>query len=509
MRDSELAASIVDGDPEALAQTYDKYADLLWSYCRSLLSDGDRAAEAVADTFVIASSRLAVLPARGRFRAWLYAVARVECLRRMRAARGASVPGGAERLRQTAQLLSTGEQQQLRALLAEAFPGLDDDERDIMQMVWHGLDLSEAAVILGRSRSDAYTLFTQARDQLEAAVGVMLMGWSGYGGCDVFEETLYGRDSKLTPELRARLTKHILRCDRCTESYRRQMRPSLLMALSVGALLSGAEDARAAAGRAPAGLWEQVYQMTSAQSPESGWHKILGGRRVTFGPDGFPRQLASGRDGLGTAKVAAVGVVAVAATAAGWATHSHFTARPDASTSHASRGVAPVSPQTRAAATASASKGAHAGKPSTKTVSHHKAAHAKPQPAGSSPSALPPASTSTTTGGTTVPVSSGSTSYGSTSSGSTSSATTSTSSGSTSSGSTGSTSTGSTSSGSTSTTSSGSSGSGSTSSGSGSTSGSGGSSGGSGSTSTGSVSGTVKGVVGGVTKTVSGVVGGL
>ena len=131
MRDSELAASIVDGDPGALAKAYDKYADLLWSYCRSLLSDADRAADAVADTFLIASSRLDVLPTRGRLRAWLYAVARTECQRRMRPAKGSAAPGGAERLRHAAAELSTGEQRQLRALLTEAFAGLDGDERDI------------------------------------------------------------------------------------------------------------------------------------------------------------------------------------------------------------------------------------------------------------------------------------------------------------------------------------------------------------------------------------------
>ena len=148
MRDSELAASIVDGDPGALAEAYDKYADLLWSYCRSLLSDADCAAEAVADTFVIAASRLDVLPTFGRLRAWLYAVARSECQRRMRSAKEPGAPGGAERLRHAAVELSTGEQRQLRALLAEAFAGLDDDERDVMQMVWHGLDLAEVAAIL-------------------------------------------------------------------------------------------------------------------------------------------------------------------------------------------------------------------------------------------------------------------------------------------------------------------------------------------------------------------------
>jgi RNA polymerase sigma factor (sigma-70 family) len=409
MRDSELAASIVDGDPRALAEAYGRYADLLWSYCRSLLSDPDNAAEAVTDTFVIAASRLDVLPTFGRLRAWLYAVARNECQRRLRSPKVKGATEEGERLRRAAKVLSTGEQRQLRALLAAAFGGLDDAERDVMQMVWHGLDLAEVAAVLGVTRSDAYALFTRARDQLEASVGVLLIGWSGRGGCDEFEDMLYGRDNKLTPDLRGRLSRHIARCGVCADRYRQQMRPSLMLCLSVGALLSESADARAAASHAPAGLWEQVYQMTSQESPEARWHKILGSRRVSFGSDGFPKQLAVGRDGIiGRAplKVAAVGTVAVAATATGWATHGHSTTRTDASTG-SSPAVAAVAPDANSVAPV-ASTGAHAGAPSHKTSSGYKAAHAKPSHAtagtsspSSAPSALP------VTGSSSVPVSGG------------------------------------------------------------------------------------------------------
>ncbi|HEX6450175.1 MAG TPA: sigma-70 family RNA polymerase sigma factor [Trebonia sp.] len=405
MRDSELAASIVDGDPRALAEAYGRYADLIWSYCRAVLNDPDNAAEAVTDTFVIAASRLDVLPTFGRLRAWLYAVARNECQRRLRLSKGKAVTEEGERLRRAAKVLSTGEQRQLRALLTMAFGGLGDAERDVMQMVWHGLDLAEVAAVLGITRTDAYALFTRARDQLEASVGVLLIGWSGRGGCDEFEEMLYGRDNKLTPDLRVRLSRHIARCGVCADRYRQQMRPSLMLCLSVGALLSESADARAAASHAPAGLWEQVYQMTSQHNPEARWHKILGSRRVSFGPDGFPKQVAAGRDGImgrTPLKVAAVGTVAVAATATGWATHGHSAPRSDASTG--SMPAVAVAPDASSVAPA-ASTGAHAGAPSHKTSSGYKAAHAKPPRAtAGTPS---PASALPVTGSSSVPVASG------------------------------------------------------------------------------------------------------
>ncbi len=84
MRDSELVAAIVAGDPDGPAEAYDRYAAPLYTYCRSLLHEPDDAADAVQDTFVIAASSLAGLREPNRLRPWLYAVARNECYRRLR-----------------------------------------------------------------------------------------------------------------------------------------------------------------------------------------------------------------------------------------------------------------------------------------------------------------------------------------------------------------------------------------------------------------------------------------
>ena len=394
MQDSELAASIVDGEPGALAEVYSKYGDLLWSYCRSLLHEEDNAAEAVADTFVVAASKLAMLPARGRLRAWLYAVARVECRRRMGSSRSKAKPepGAGERLRRAVQQLNTGELRQLHALLQAAFAGLGRAERDVMQLVWHGLDLAEVAAVLGIARRNAHVLFSRARDQLEVSVGVILMGWSWRGGCDAFEDMLADRDCNLTPDLRARLSRHIARCAVCGERYREQLRPTLLPFLSTRGLLSEASDARSEIGPAPVGLWERVYQMTAKENPVARWNKVLG-RHISFGPDGFPRQVAD-RDGLARApfKVAAVGTVALAATSTAWVMHGHSAARTAGDVASAPRSAV-------AAPTVTVSTGAHAGSPSDKMSSTHKPAHAKPSsttPAATKPPASRPSSSPST-----------------------------------------------------------------------------------------------------------------
>jgi DNA-directed RNA polymerase specialized sigma24 family protein len=90
MRDSEVVASIVAGDPDGLATAYDRYADPLYQYCRSMLSDPAAAADAVQDTFVIAASRLDRLRDPDKFEAWLQAMADHECLRIQRSPKGTS-----------------------------------------------------------------------------------------------------------------------------------------------------------------------------------------------------------------------------------------------------------------------------------------------------------------------------------------------------------------------------------------------------------------------------------
>jgi len=91
MHDSGVVASIVADDGGGLAEAYDTYADPLYKYCLRMLGDPAGAADAVQDTFVIAAARPAGLREPGRARAWLYAVARGECLRNPRA-RNATSP---------------------------------------------------------------------------------------------------------------------------------------------------------------------------------------------------------------------------------------------------------------------------------------------------------------------------------------------------------------------------------------------------------------------------------
>jgi hypothetical protein len=92
MQDREMVAAIVAGNPEGIAEAYDRYAAPLYTYCRFMLPDPDpmgHAASAVQDTFIVATSKLEGLRHPDKLRSWLHAVARNECLRQLGVASGA------------------------------------------------------------------------------------------------------------------------------------------------------------------------------------------------------------------------------------------------------------------------------------------------------------------------------------------------------------------------------------------------------------------------------------
>ena len=91
MQDRDVVAAVVAGDADVIAEAYDRYAVSLAAYCHSMLP-GPEAAEVVLDTFLIAVSRLDGLRDPDRLSAWLHAVARNECLRRL-GPQGSGSPG--------------------------------------------------------------------------------------------------------------------------------------------------------------------------------------------------------------------------------------------------------------------------------------------------------------------------------------------------------------------------------------------------------------------------------
>ncbi|HJR90449.1 MAG TPA: sigma-70 family RNA polymerase sigma factor, partial [Aeromicrobium sp.] len=83
--DAELVARVLDGDRDAFATVYDRYADRLYDFAHSMLRNSADASDAVADAFVTFAEKLPQLRDPDRLRPWLYAIVRTQCLHRIKA----------------------------------------------------------------------------------------------------------------------------------------------------------------------------------------------------------------------------------------------------------------------------------------------------------------------------------------------------------------------------------------------------------------------------------------
>jgi RNA polymerase sigma factor (sigma-70 family) len=281
MEDPEVVAAIVAGDPAGLAEAYDRYAMPLYSYCRSRLREPADAADAVQDTFLVATAKLRDLRDPAKLRPWLYAVARNECVRRLRAGAALSALDEAGDVpSQAADIGAAAERAELQQLVRAAIDGLNPGERDVIELsLVAELDGDELAAALGVSRNHAHALLSRARSQLERSLGALIVARTGRTACADLDTMLADWDGQMTVLMRKRISRHIERCHLCGERKRRELSPALFAGLApIAALIPGFRDqvVRVLADRSPAGL---AHRLTVAN------------RAGPFGPQGFPKPL--------------------------------------------------------------------------------------------------------------------------------------------------------------------------------------------------------------------------
>jgi RNA polymerase sigma factor (sigma-70 family) len=279
MQDQEVVAAIVAGDPEGIAEAYDKYALPLYSYCRSLLHEPADAADAVQDTFLIATAKLGGLRDPGKLRSWLYAVARNECYRRLRAGQATSALDEAgDMTAEAVDVASAIEQAEVQQFVRDAIAGLNPRERDVIELsLVQGLEGDELADALGVSRNHAHALLSRARSQLERSLGALLVARTGREACAALDALLTGWDGQLTVLMRKRVSRHIDQCEICGELKRRELSPALFAgALPLVVLVPGFREhvLKTCADRSAAGLARRASAAAGAGQ---------------FGPSGFPK----------------------------------------------------------------------------------------------------------------------------------------------------------------------------------------------------------------------------
>ena len=278
MQNAEMMDAILDGQGDGLAAAYDRYAPALYGYCRSLLGEPAGAGDAVQDTFIVAAGALGGLGEPGWLRPWLYAVARNECRRRLRA-RALPVPPGAagEPIDDTADLGAGAESAELRAIVGAALAGLDPGDREIVELnLRHDLEGRELADVLGVSVSQAQVLVSRARARFEASLRALLTARTGQESCPQLAGITSGWGGQLDALLGKRINRHAGHCENCREHGRYELDPAMLLGMLPAAV-------------PPAGLRGQLFDLAADASPvPSAYRAGVISRAGPFRRSGFP-----------------------------------------------------------------------------------------------------------------------------------------------------------------------------------------------------------------------------
>ena len=281
MQNAEMLGAILDGQGDGLAAAYDRYAPALYGYCRSLLSGPADAGDAVQDTFIIAAGALGRLRDPGRLRPWLYAVARNECRRRLRARPLPGPPGAASEVAgETADLAADAESAELHAIVGTALAGLDPGDREIIELsLRHDLAGQDLADVLGVSVRQAQALVPPARGRFEASLRALLTARTGRESCPQLAAIMSGWDGRLDALLRKRINRHAGHCESCRERGRYEPDPAMLLAMLPAAV-------------PPAGLRGQLFDLAGDVSPvPSAYRAGVISRAGPFRRSGFPAPL--------------------------------------------------------------------------------------------------------------------------------------------------------------------------------------------------------------------------
>jgi RNA polymerase sigma factor (sigma-70 family) len=277
----------------------------LYAYCRSLLVEPAVAADAVQDTFVIAAAKAGGLRQRERFRPWLYAVARNECFRRLRA-QGLpgplDEPGGV--IAGAPDPAAGPDREELHALVVAALAGLNAGDREVIELnLRHVLDGQDLADALGVSGNQANALVARARAQFEGSLGALLVARGSRRACPDLEDILADWDGNLTILLRKRINRHTENCEVCGDRKRRELSPAMLLStLPMIAI--------------PAGLREQVLRLAADRSPSGiGYRDLVIRRAEPFDRSGFPGPIERPGRMYGVRALGAVTSAAVIAAA--------------------------------------------------------------------------------------------------------------------------------------------------------------------------------------------------
>ncbi|MEU7556081.1 hypothetical protein AB0B01_27755 [Streptomyces sp. NPDC044571] len=205
---------------------HEPYLDGLFTYCLSVLCDHDTATEVLADVLAVAERHPGRCPDEGGRRAWLYALARWACLRRLAEQRrgrpgahsarrtpehadGERAPGAHRSLD-----VSAYRRTELARLAWPEAAGTTPEQREALELaVRHRLGIPELAAVLGTPAASARELLSGAACEVERTRAALAVVETG--GCPAVSRLTGDGQVLLSTSLRAELVRHVDDCPRC------------------------------------------------------------------------------------------------------------------------------------------------------------------------------------------------------------------------------------------------------------------------------------------------------
>ncbi|WP_443064546.1 hypothetical protein [Streptomyces sp. NBC_00582] len=221
---------------------YEPYLDGLFTYCLSALCDHEAATAALGDVLALAERRGQRIPDAGERRAWLYALARWACLRKLAEAKqkrqrthaagrtaaprtsGAhtGAPSGAPTTESpdTPDALQEERRRELALLAWPEAAGTTPEQREALELaVRHHLAAHEVAAVLGMDHAAARELLASAACEVERTRAALAVVETG--GCPGVSRLTGEHQLVLSAALRRELVRHVDDCPRCRRAAER------------------------------------------------------------------------------------------------------------------------------------------------------------------------------------------------------------------------------------------------------------------------------------------------
>ncbi|MEJ8636530.1 BACON domain-containing protein [Streptomyces sp. MS2.AVA.5] len=206
---------------------YEPYLDGLFTYCLSVLCDHDAATALLGDVLAMAERQYGRSPADepGR-KAWLYALARWACLRRLaeqrRSRQGAHTgrPAVSEERPRVSEEAAERRRSELALLAWPEAAGTTPEQREALELaVRHGLGAREVAAVLGMDATAARELLAAAACEVERTRAALAVVESG--NCPSVARLTGDHRVLLSAALRTELVRHVDDCPRCRRAAER------------------------------------------------------------------------------------------------------------------------------------------------------------------------------------------------------------------------------------------------------------------------------------------------